>query len=106
MRIRSLLHRRTSSFPRSVKPGPVSGDDGHRNGRPLRTHWPAPDWAEGTEAGGTQDVQHFETRVDGFRAFHVKDDCEHAIFHALRNVTYPVADTNAAVGLCLDPQQQ
>ena len=34
--IRSRLQARTSSLPRSVRPGPVSGEDGQRNGTP----WP------------------------------------------------------------------
>jgi hypothetical protein len=35
IRTPSRLHSRTSSLPASVNPGPVSGDDGNRNGTPC-----------------------------------------------------------------------
>jgi hypothetical protein len=41
--------------------------------------------------------------ADGFRRFHVKNSRQHAVFHALINITHPAADANAPLRLGLDP---
>src|SRR5580704_15055010 len=47
----------------------------------------APNWAERAKSRRIQNVQQLEIRVDGFRAFEMKNSCQHANLQALLDLT-------------------
>src|SRR3984893_17796525 len=66
----------------------------------------APNWAERAKSRRIQNVQQLEIRVDGFRAFEMKNSCQHAILQALLDLTDVAANANLAFRLPLDTEKK
>ena len=66
----------------------------------------APNWAERTKSRRIQDVQQLEIRVYGFRAFDMKNSCQHVTLQALSDFIGTAANTNSALQLPLDTEQK
>ena len=69
----SLLQARTSSFPRSLRPGPTSAEPGNAKRRPRRENVrTAPGDAQRAQPSRVEDVERFEARVYRLRALEVQ----------------------------------
>ena len=66
----------------------------------------APNWAERTKSRRIQNVQQLEIRVYGFRAFDMKNSCQHVTLQALSDFIDTAANSNSALRLPLDTEQK
>src|SRR5206468_3469951 len=66
----------------------------------------APNWAERAKSRRIQNVQQLEFRVYCFRAFEMKNSCQHVILQASLDFTDTAANTNASFRLPLDTEKK
>ena len=66
----------------------------------------APNGAERAKSRFIQHFQELEIRVDCFRAFDMKNGCQHAVLQAPVNIIDMAADADAALRLLLDTRKR
>jgi hypothetical protein len=66
---------------------------------------PAPNRTERAKSRLIQHVQKLEIRVDCFRAFNMKNSCQHAVLQALLDIIDVAADANAALRFPLNTEK-